>query len=158
MILSLAVLLLPIGAVFLFWAVFAGGNQPTVIDPKPAYNTASHAGLDVREPQGLSEDWKPVSSNASEESDAMTLRVGFQTPEEAGIQLVETEATPQELMSSELNDDAKFFEKLSLDSGEWRHYGTPGGNALVYSEDGLTILVHGEAEAAELIEFAGSLA
>ncbi len=158
MILSLAVLLVPIGAIFLFWAVFAGGNQPTIIDPAPAYSEATHAGLDVREPQGLSEDWKPVSSNAGDESGAMTLRVGFQTPDGAGIQLVETAATPEDVVRSELNNDAKFFKETDLGNGQWRHYGTPGGNALIYSEDGLTILVHGKAESAELTEFAKTLA
>jgi hypothetical protein len=155
MLLSLAVLLVPIAVIFLGWRFLTGGTDASPIDPRPSYDEASGAGLDVREPSGLGDDWVPISQDVNQSGGAVTLRVGFYTPDEAGAQLIESDGPAKRLIGEELGKAPKETGVLSTKYPDWKTYITvDGNNALVYSTDDLTIIVHGDASVDEL----GSLA
>lgn len=158
MILSLAVLLAPIGAFFLLWNFLTADEQVREIDPSGDYSQAAGLGLDVREPSGLSEEWKPVSSGVSHEAGAVTLRVGYHTPDGAGIQLIESDGPSEETMLQELGEAPRPSGSVAAGGREWLSYVTVDSyNAVVFSDDDLTLVVYGDAEIAELEEFAAAL-
>jgi hypothetical protein len=157
MFLSLAVLLVPIAAFFLLWNVFADGQQARVIDPGPAFDEAASTGLAVSRPHDLSAQWQAVSSAVASQDGTVTLRVGYQTPQGAGMQLVETDGDAEKLLAAEITDAPRPAGTERIKDRQWQSYAVKGGNALLYSDDELTILVHGDTDVAELISFAETL-
>ena len=152
MILSLAVLLVPIGLFFVAWNFLTSDSQVRVIDPSAAFQEASGSGLAVVRPDGLGADWKPVSSAVSHEG-GVTVRVGYQTPDGNGIQLVETDADAETLLSQELPDGAQPSGTMSWEDRDWQMFETKGGNAVVFSGENVTILVHGNTDTRTLESF-----
>lgn len=158
MFISLAVLLVPIAAFFLFWQFLTSDDPVTEIDPSDSFAEAAGLGLDVETPQGLSQDWKALSSAVSQPDGFVTLRVGYYTPEGAGIQLVESQAAAETVMVEELREAPKPLGTVAVDGRQWQSYVTVDGNyALVYTDDELVLIVHGDADSTELESFAGSL-
>src|SRR5690606_2716766 len=126
------------------------------IDPAPAFEEASGSGLAVARPQGLTADWKPVSSAVSHEG-GVTVRVGYQTPDGGGIQLVETDVDADALLARELPDGTRPAGTVEAGGRDWQRFETKGGNAVVFSGGELTILVHGNADPETLTQFAALL-
>lgn len=157
MLLSLAVLLVPIAVFLLLWNFLADGNQSSVVDPEPSFSQAASKGVDVLRPHGLSQDWSAMRSAVDEKSGDVVVRVGYNTPSDAGIQLVETDADAEDLLAAELSGKAKPTGAAELANGDWQVYATKGGNAMVLSHDGSSVLIHGDAEVDELNSFAKTL-
>ncbi|HIW62579.1 MAG TPA: DUF4245 domain-containing protein [Candidatus Stackebrandtia excrementipullorum] len=158
MVLSLAVLLLPIGAFFLFWNFLTSDQPVSEIDPSSAYMQAEGMGMTVSPPSGLSEEWRPLSSAVNEEEGAVTLRVGYYTPSAGGMQFIASQSDPVDLLENELGTAPRPEGELTVGSLSWQTYVTVGGNsALVYSTESVTLIVHGDGPPDELVEFAEAL-
>lgn len=158
MILSLAVLLLPIGLIFALWQFIGSDRQVSVVDPMPTYQEAADAGLDIAAPKGLSDDWKPVSSTVDRSDGDVTLRVGYHTPAAAGMQLLVSDGDVAEVVEATLRESPRATGVVETSGREWTEYVTVDNNhALVCEEDDQLLIVYGDAETAELTEFASAL-
>ena len=65
MAISLLVLLVPIALLLVFYRVVLGGDEPVVVDPAPAVESAQRAGaFPVTTPTGLADGWRPISATS----------------------------------------------------------------------------------------------
>ncbi|WP_415648522.1 DUF4245 domain-containing protein [Stackebrandtia soli] len=158
MLLSLAVLLVPIALIFGLWQFIGSDRQVSVVNASPTYQEAADAGLDVTEPQGLSEEWKTVSSMVNREDGEATLRVGYYTPSGAGMQFVVSEIDEVELTELVLRKNPQPTGVVETASREWSGYvTTDNNNALLSSGGGQTYIVYGDAPMDELSQFVEAL-
>lgn len=158
MILSLAVILVPIALILGGWRLLTSGTDVNSIDPAPTYQEAADAGLDVLRPQGLSGDWLATQAVVGREN-GVTLRVAYQTPDGSGVQLVESSTESATLLAAELGEGPRLEGNIEASGVAWMSYLTRDGNvALVRLDDTRTIIVIGDADQNELLELAASLA
>ncbi|MFD0556376.1 DUF4245 domain-containing protein [Stackebrandtia endophytica] len=155
MVLSLAVLLVPIGVIFLVWGFLTSETPVSEIDPTPAYIQAEGLGLDVTEPEGLSQEWRPLSSGVNQADGLVTLRVGYYTPSGGGMQFIASQVDSAELIEAELNQSPRLLGPVTVGDVTWQSYVTAKGTtALVYTDESMTLIVHGDTTVEELQEFA----
>lgn len=158
MIISLAVLLVPIGLIFVGWKFLSDGQDVSPVDYGETVAEAKRAGLSVVEPEGLSSGWIPISHSLDGHKGAMTLRIGYHTPDEAGLQLVQSDADTATVLDSSLGEGAKRTGDKEIAGREWTVYATDDGHdGYVSTADGMTIAVVADAAEAELTEFAAAL-
>ncbi|MBY8872078.1 DUF4245 family protein [Micromonospora sp. PLK6-60] len=159
MALSLLVLLVPIALLLAFYRGFLGGDQPTVVDPAPAYEQARAANVfPVSEPRGLGEGWRTVSANFRSVEGGSNLRIGYLTPEGQAAQLVQSNVPPERLLPAELTREGQPQGPVDLGGRSWQRYTARGNEqALVLLEPGRTVIVVGDARENELRQLAGSL-
>ncbi|RIV39477.1 DUF4245 domain-containing protein [Micromonospora radicis] len=156
MAISLLVLLIPVALLLAFYRGFLGGDQPTSVDPTPAFDQArSAAAFPVSEPTGLSDGWRAVRANYRSSPDGATLRVGYVTPEGRGLQLVQSNVPPERLLPAELTDQGRPQGQADLGAGTWQRYTARGNEqALVLLQPDRTVIVVGDARDNELREIA----
>jgi hypothetical protein len=149
MALSLAVLLIPIALLLIFYRVVLGGDSPINVDTGPVLQEARAAAVfPVAEPTGLDEHWHVASATFRRQADGATLRLGYVDPSSDPIQLVESNVAPEKLLPAELGDAAKPTNIFRTAAGVWRHYtARPGEQAMVLTEPNRTIVLVGTAEA-----------
>ncbi|MEV0648861.1 DUF4245 domain-containing protein [Phytomonospora sp. NPDC050363] len=158
MILSLAVILVPIALILGGWRLLFGGSDVNAIDPAPKYQEAADAGLAVVRPQGLPEEWLATQAAVNRQDGAVTLRVAYQTPDGSGVQLVESSAESATLLAAELGEGPRLEGNVEAGGEAWMSYLTRDGNvALVWPDDLRTVIVIGDADQGELLELATSL-
>ncbi|MDG4833289.1 DUF4245 domain-containing protein [Solwaraspora sp. WMMD1047] len=160
MAISLLVLLLPIAALFVLHRTFLGGDQPAVVDTAPTIALARSAGaFPVAEPAvGPAEGWRPIRADFRRADDGATLRIGYVSPGDGGVQLVQTSAPAERFLPAELTGAARPAEPAGIAGRDWRWYSTrPGEQALVLLEPDRTVVIVGDASRAELTELAASL-
>ncbi|MFV2017149.1 DUF4245 domain-containing protein [Micromonospora sp. LOL_023] len=160
MVLSLAVLLVPILLVFGVYQVFLGGNDPVEIDPGPAYEQARAAGeLPVSEPVGLGPGWTAVRAVYRPAGpDGPTLRVGYVTPDGGTLQVVQSARPAPQLLVAELTSTAQPQGSVEVGATTWQWYAArPGERALVWLAPQRSVLVVGSAPEAELTAMAAAL-
>ena len=159
MAMSLGILLVPILLLVLFYRVVLDGDKPISIDPASTIQQARSAAVfPVAVPQGLSEDWHPVSATFKRDTDGATLRLGYVDPDSDPIQLVESSTPTDKLLPVELGDDPKPVSTFSDGARTWQRYDArKGENALLLLEKGRTIIIVGQAESKSLEAFASSL-
>lgn len=158
MLLSMAVLLVPIGAILLLFQFLGGDQEVVTTDPGPAISEARQAGLAVAAPRGLSDEWKPTSAVVRRDGDATTLRIGYVTPSGGFAQVIETDAEPETALRQELDGGGRPTGVERIGEARWQAYpGRGEERALVLMEPGRTILVIGNASAEELRTLAASL-
>ncbi len=159
MAMSLGILLLPIALLLIFYRVVLDGDKPVSIDAEPTIQQARSAAVfPVVVPQGLGDDWHPVSATFKRDADGATLRLGYVDPESDPIQLVESSTPTAKLLPVELGDDPKAVSTFSDGKRTWQRYDArKGENALLLLEKGRTIIVVGLAESESLETFAASL-
>lgn len=159
MILSLAVLLVPIALFLTFYRVVLGGDEPIRLDPGPAIQDARQAALfPVAEPTGLGDDWRVATATFRRQPPAGTLRIGYVDPSDAGVQLVQSNVAAETLLPAELTKDAEVTGQFRTPLGVWRRYDTrPREEALVLTEPARTIIVVGTTDRNRLEELASSL-
>ncbi|MGC5029884.1 DUF4245 family protein [Micromonospora sp. DT229] len=159
MAISLLVLLIPIALLLAFYRGFLGGDQPTPIDPVPAFEQARSAGeFPVSVPSGLSKEWQPIRASYRAVEGGSTLRVGYVTPEGRGIQLVQSNVPPEHLLPTELTDAGRPQGQMDLGAGTWQRYTARGNEqALVLLQPDRTVIVVGDARDNELREMAGAV-
>jgi hypothetical protein len=159
MALSLAVLIVPIALLLIFYRVVLSGDAPVAIDPAPKYQEAQIAkAFTVAVPTGLGDDWHATSATFTKQSGGSTLRVGYVDPHKEPIQLVESSVVSSTLLPAELTAKAKPLGNFRAASGVWRLYdGRPGEQALVLADETRTIIVVGKADVSSLEHLASSL-
>ncbi len=155
MLLSMAVLLIPIFVLLGLYRVVFSGDAPIALDASQTWAAARHsASFQVLAPDGLPKGWTVISATYG----GGTLRVGYVTPAGTGLQLVESDQPLDTLGPAELGTGVKPGNLVTLGDRTWREYPalTPG-RALVLVDAGRTVLVVGPASPADLRTFAASL-
>lgn len=151
MIISLLVLLVPVLVLVGGYQLIAGRQQPVEVDTAPAYAEANAAGLAVTAPQDLGDGWVPVSAQFDEHATGGTLRVGYVTPAGDPVQVVHSTVPPEVLLPQRLPDAGPPTGEVRLGDENWQRFpGRPNEQALVRMTPGLTTIVVGTADDAEL--------
>lgn len=154
---SLAVLLVPIALVLLFFQFIGGDREVTVVDPRPAIAEAKAAGLPAVAPRGLPDGWKPTSAVTRVKGGAVTLRIGYVSPSGGFAQLIESNADAASLLRGELGGNRP-DGTVKLAGRDWQRYpGRDSERALVLTEPERTVIVVGQAPESELRTLAASL-
>jgi Protein of unknown function (DUF4245) len=158
MTISLIVLFIPLLLVVGLFRL-RGGEDPVVVDPSAEIGQAQSAGLfAVAVPKGLGEGWRPVRADFAYADGVATLRVGYLTPDDGTVQLLETNEDPQTLLPREFGDDVRPDGQVSVTGADWRSYQIRGNQrALVLTSGERTVVVHGSATRDELAALAASL-
>jgi hypothetical protein len=159
MVLSLAVLLIPIALLLVFYRVVLSGDAPVTVDPAPSIEQAQRAGaFPVAVPQGLGEDWHVASATFQQKAEGATLRIGYVDPGSDPVQLVQSSVPAATLLPVELGDSAKALRNFRTPAGVWRVYDArPGETALVLAEPQRTIVVVGRTDVSNLQELGAAL-
>ena len=159
MMLSLAVLLVPIALLLIFYRVVLSGDAPVTVDATPTIQEAQQAALfPVAVPRGLGDDWHTASATFQRQSDGATLRIGYVDPGKDPVQLVESSVPTAGLLPGELGSNAKALGVYRTPAGVWRVYDArTGEKALVLAEPTRTIVVVGKADLSELETLASTL-
>ncbi|GIE99080.1 hypothetical protein Ari01nite_65450 [Paractinoplanes rishiriensis] len=159
MAMSLAVLLIPIALLLVFYRVVLSGDAPITVDPAPAIDEARRAAaFTVLVPHELGEDWHTSSATFNRHDGGATLRLGYVDPDDDPVQLLQSSVAPATLLRSELGDSAKALGNVRNAVGVWRVYDArPGERAIVLTEANRTIVVVGRTDLANLETLATSL-
>jgi uncharacterized protein DUF4245 len=159
MAMSLAVLLVPIALLLIFYRVVLSGDAPITVDPAATIQEARQAAaFTVAVPQGLSDDWHTSSAKFARQTTGATLRIGYVDPDKDPVQLVESSVPADSLLPGELGDKAEALGNFRTTAGVWRLYdGRPGEKALVLSEPARTIVVVGRTDVKNLETLATAL-
>ena len=159
MVRSLAVLLVPIALLLIFYRVVLSGDAPITVDPAATIQEAQQAAaFTVVVPQGLGDDWHTSSAKFARQTTGATLRIGYVDPDKDPVQLVESSVPADSLLPGELGDKAKALGNFRTTAGVWRLYdGRPGEKALVLSEPARTIVVVGRTDVKNLETLATAL-
>ncbi|HEX5542243.1 MAG TPA: DUF4245 domain-containing protein [Micromonospora sp.] len=156
MAMSLLILLLPVALLFAFHQVVLDGDEPAVIDPAPAVETARVAGtFPVSEPAGLDARWRPIRADFRREESGHTLRIGYVTPNDEGVQLVQSNVPADRLLPAELTKSSQPRGTVEVAGRSWQRYSArPGEWALVLLEPERTVIVVGSTGESELRQLA----
>jgi hypothetical protein len=159
MALSLAVLLIPIALLLVFYRLVLGGDSPVTVDPGPAIGQArAAASFPVAVPGALGKDWHVSSATFRRQADGATLRLGYVGPDNDPIQLIESSVPPEALLPVELGQAPKPSGVFRAAERAWRRYeARPGEQALVLTEPNRTIIVVGNTGTQSLETLATSL-
>lgn len=159
MAMSLGILLLPIALLLLFYRLVLNGDSPVTIDPAPAVQQArAAAAFQVVVPQGLGDDWHPVSATFEHKGGGATLRLGYVDPGKDPIQLIESSTPTAELLPIELGSAPEATGTFRAGARTWQRYDArPGEQALLLLEKGRTVIVVGTTDTETLEGFASSL-
>lgn len=158
MALSLIVLLIPLAIIVTIFRV-RGGEDVVIVDPGPVVAEARASGaFPVAEPQGLAGGWRPISAAFSVGGSGALLRIGYLTPDDGAIQLIESSQPVDALLIRELGDQVRPLGEVAVGARNWDSYQVRGSErAIVQKESGRTTIVIGQAELAELVALAASL-
>lgn len=159
MVISLLVLLVPILLLVAFYRVVLGGDEPVRVDPAPAVAQARASGaFPVSEPTGLGAGWRPVAAAFQSADAGRTLRIGYVSPEGRGIQLVQSNVPPEQLLPAELASNGQAQGVTEVAGRDWQRYSArPGERALVLLEERRTVVIVGDAAEGELRSLATAL-
>ncbi|GGQ41080.1 DUF4245 domain-containing protein [Couchioplanes azureus] len=159
MVMSLAVLLVPIALLLLFYRLVLDGDKPISVDAAPTLQQARAANVfPVSEPQGLGADWHVQTATFKREPGGATLRLGYADPGGDSLQVVESSVATATLIPAELGKEPKAVGTYRAGARTWQRYDArPGENALVLLEKGRTIIVVGKADSAYLEKLAAAL-
>jgi hypothetical protein len=159
MALSLAVLLVPIALLLIFYRVVLNGDAPITIDPGSTIQEAQSANaFPVAVPGDLGGDWHVTSATFQRQAAGATLRIGYVDPGGHGLQLIESSVPPATLLPAELTASAKPVDTFRAHARVWRRYDArPGERALVFSEPNRTIIIVGDASSKHLETLAAAL-
>ncbi|HEX6873781.1 MAG TPA: DUF4245 domain-containing protein [Micromonosporaceae bacterium] len=158
MIRSLIILLIPIAIlVALFQA--RGGKDVSVIDPAPAIAEAvAAAAFPVGRPQGLPEQWRPVSAAFDRQAGGATLRIGYLAADDAGVQLIESSEALGPLTDRELGERRLPAGSVTIGQRTWQILEVRDGErALVWTGPNVTWIVVGQASVDQLSVLANAL-
>jgi Protein of unknown function (DUF4245) len=158
MTLSLIVLLIPLAVIVTLYRL-RGGEDVVVVDPAPSIAQAQAAKLfPVAAPQGLSPDWRPISATFQTSDSVGTLRVGYITPSDGALQLIESNEDARSLLARELGDQVRPQGQVTVNGQLWQSSTVRGDErALVDTSSERTLMVVGRASLDELTVLAQSL-
>jgi hypothetical protein len=159
MIISVGLLLVVVFTLFGLYRCL-GGDQVVEVDAGPVYEEARDEGaFPVLVPSGLPSGWKSVSADYQPNSGGATLRVGWRSPDDGTLQLIESDIVPATLLTRELGPDAAPRDTTVDEGGrQWQVYSARGGEtAYVYQQADHTVIVTGKVGDEEMREFVRSL-
>jgi hypothetical protein len=159
MALSLVVLLVPVLVVVLIYRVVQGGDQPVRVDTAAAIDQARVAGeFPVSDVAGLNDDWIPISAAFQQGDGGRTLRIGYVTPDDGGLQLIQSSVPAERLLPAELSESGRPEGSAEVDGETWQRYSArKGETALVLLQPDRTVIVVGQADEDELRELAAAV-
>jgi hypothetical protein len=111
-------------------------------------------------PEGLDERWRPVQASfrRSAEGAVGTLRVGYLTPSDGQVLLVESNEDGPTLLKRELGDDVRPDGEVTVNGQTWTRSVVRGDErALVHVESGRMVIIVGRAPIEEMTSLAASL-
>lgn len=158
MAISLLVLLAPILLIVGAYRVLGLDTEVTTVDPTSAFQEArADARFTVAEPRGLASRWRVTSAVVARDGAALTLRIGYVTPEDGRVQLLESDLPAERLLTDEVGG-GRPSGQVAIGGHAWQRYpGRGGEQALVLMEPDRTIIVVGTASNTELRTLANSL-
>jgi hypothetical protein len=159
MVISVGLLLVVVFALFGMYRCL-GGDEVAEVDAGPVYEEARRDGaFTLLTPSGLPDGWKSVSADYQPQSGGATLRVGWRSPDDGTLQLIESDIVPATLITRELGPDAQQTDAVVDEGGrQWQVYNARGGEtAYVFQEADRTVIVTGKASEDELRAFVRSL-
>lgn len=159
MVLSLAVLLVPLGIFYAVWNWAAEDRRVSVVDTSEDYLTAESLGMEVIRPD-LSEEWKPISSSLESQSDGrnedIVLRTGWYSPEGGGLQVVQIDGDSERVFAEQLTGPG---DPVEVGGVQWATYLTDDGTAWLAELAGSDVVLLADADGrAELPELAEGVA
>jgi hypothetical protein len=159
MVISIGLLLVVVFALFGLYRCL-GGDEAATVDPGSVYEEARDADeFPVLVPKGLSDGWKSVSADYQPHSGGATLRVGWRSPGDGTLQLIESNIVPATLITRELGPDAApTGESVEEGGRQWQVYNARNGEtAYVFQEAERTVIVTGKAKEEEMRAFVRAL-
>ncbi|KHD72708.1 hypothetical protein MB27_40570 [Actinoplanes utahensis] len=158
MIMSLAVLLVPIALIMIFYRVVLDGDKPVTVDPSSAIQQASKE-FTVAQPAGLSDDWHVSSAIFRRADGGATLRLGYVDPADKPILLVQSTTDAAALVKAEVSEAPTRTGTFRTDRRTWMVYdGRPGETAMIATERSHTIVILGQdGDTKNLEQLASSL-
>jgi hypothetical protein len=158
MALSLAVLLVPIALVLIFYRYVLSGDAPVNVDATPTIQEAQSAQVFPIAVPRLGADWHAASATWQRTSAGGTLRIGYVDPDKDPIQLVESSIDVKTLVTGELTSSPVARGTFQAGARSWHRYeGRPGEQALVLFEQSRTIIIVGKTNTRNLDALASSL-
>ena len=159
MAISLLVLLVPIALLLAFYRVVLGGDEPAMVDPTPVIAQARAVdAFPVREPVGLPSGWRPVRAAFQQADGGRVLRIGYVSPQDRGVQLLQSNVPAERLLPAQLTSSGRPQGATDVVGRSWQRYTARAGErALVLLEPDRTVIVVGAAAEAELRDLAASL-
>ncbi|GGK00346.1 hypothetical protein GCM10010123_32820 [Pilimelia anulata] len=157
MVLSLVALIVPLAVLGGIYKYVQRGDEPRVADVAPVLDEARRAGdFPVAAPGDLP-GWRPASATYAAGDGRAVLRIGYEAPSGAGLQLVESDRPADALLADELGP-TRPAGAVAVAGRDWQRYpGRPGEEALVLLAPERTVLVLGPAGAPELATLAGKV-
>jgi hypothetical protein len=160
MLLALLCLFLPILAIGGLLRA-CGSDEPTVVDSATAIDDARAARLfPLVVPEGLDAGWRTVQAEFRRGGDGEvgTLRLGYLTPSDGQLLLVESNEESATLLPRELGDEVRPDGEVVVNERAWTRSVVRGDErALVQVEDGRIIVIVGRAPNEELTALAEAL-
>lgn len=158
MALSLAVLLIPIALILLFYRFVLSGDAPVAVDTAPTIQEAQSAKLFPISVPALGDDWHASSATWQRTAAGATLRIGYVDPDRDPILLIESNVDSQTLARTELTASAAPIDRFATGGRTWQLYtGRPGEQALVLFDPNRTILIVGKTNVENLQSMATAL-
>ena len=152
---ALAVLLVPVLLLLGLYRVL-GNEEPPVYDTSQAYEAARAAkAFDVLEPSGLPDGYYVQSATFR----PGVLRIGMQTPDRAGLQVMQTDQPADQFVPAQLGEGARPEGETEVNGRRWQRYrgGRTGERAYVLLEPARTVVVLGRAKDEQLRRVVESL-
>jgi hypothetical protein len=152
MVLSLAVLLVPILTIIGIGRFLYGDSTTATVDPDTALRGAARASMQPLPTATAPLDWKIVSAQFKDG----VLRIGYLPPSGKGVQLIQ--GTDADLISQELGDDARPAGEIEAGGSVWNRWDArQSTSALTRKSGATTIIVLGTASSADLAVLAGTV-
>jgi hypothetical protein len=158
MVISIGLLLVIVFGLFGLYS-WLGGDDGGRVDPAQAISEARAANeFPVAVPTGLSDKWTSVSAVYQPQAAGAVLRIGWRTPGDGTIQLIEGNLPPDTLLTRELGANARDIGDAEIGGNQWQVYDArEGERAYVQQQAGRTIIVVGKTSEAEFKQFIESL-
>ena len=147
MVISMAVLLVPI--LILFTAAKLIFDDDPAIDPGPTFRAAG-AQFVVVTPHDLPEGWRAVTASVN----GGTLRVGYVTPSDGALQLVETKGDLEAALGT---GSKKMTGTETIGGASWQMFIVGDSERALVKPGPVNVIVIGRGSPDELRTLAGSL-
>jgi uncharacterized protein DUF4245 len=158
MVLSLAVLIVPIALLLIFYRVVLSGDAPITVDPAATIQEAQQADRFPVAVPDPGDGWHVSTARFVRQQTGATLRIGYVDPDKDPVQLVESSVPAAGLLRTELTAAAEPIGNFRTKLGAWRLYqARPGEKALVLTDPARTVIVIGKAGTESLEHLAASL-
>lgn len=162
MVLSLAVIVLAAGVIYLFIPHDEDQNPVKTVSYRVELDTARRAApYPVAAPSGLPEEWRATSVRyGADEPEGSVWHLGFLTPDDEYIGLEQADAKrPGAYIQGVTQGAEKTAETVRAGGQKWQRYEGDAYDALVRTggKGGSTTVVTGTASAEQLARFAGAL-